>query len=46
MKKDKCVLCGRETLYDEDADIDDRTCYVEGVGQVCLDCYLSTYEGA
>jgi len=44
-KKDKCVVCGKESIYDEDTHIDKRTCYVEGMGQVCLNCYLDTYEG-
>lgn len=35
MKKDKCVLCGKETEYDETTHIDLRIGYVEGDGQTC-----------
>lgn len=37
--KDKCVLCGVETLFDEDDHIDVRYGYVEGVGQLCVNCH-------
>lgn len=33
--KDKCVLCGAETPYDETTHIDYRIGYVEGSGQTC-----------
>jgi hypothetical protein len=37
--KDKCVLCGVETLYERTDHVDFRLGYVEGAGQLCLDCY-------
>lgn len=39
MAKDKCVLCGAETPYDESVHIDYRTGYIEGAGQLCHSCY-------
>lgn len=39
MAKDKCVLCGAETPYEEDVHIDFRLGYVEGVGQLCRACH-------
>lgn len=39
MAKDKCVLCGKETAYDESTHIDHRTGYIEGAGQLCHSCY-------
>lgn len=36
--KDKCVLCGVETRYDEDDHVDMRYGYIEGVGQLCINC--------
>ena len=39
MAKDKCVLCGAETPYDESVHIDYRYGYVEGAGQLCSGCY-------
>ena len=36
--KDKCVLCGIDSLYDKEQHIDFRIGYVEGCGQLCLDC--------
>ena len=41
--KDKCVNCKRETLYSKETHIDFRLGYVEGAGQLCLDCYEKIY---
>ena len=41
--KDKCVSCGTETLYERTDHIDFRLGYIEGAGQLCLDCYDSIY---
>ena len=41
--KDKCVLCGVETLYERTDHVDFRLGYVEGTGQLCLDCYGKIY---
>ena len=41
--KDKCVFCGEESLYDKDDHIDTRIGYIEGAGQLCLDCYEEIY---
>ena len=41
--KDKCVNCKRETLYSKETHIDFRLGYVEGAGQLCLDCYDNIY---
>ena len=35
MSKDKCVLCGKETPYDETTHIDNRRGYYPGCGQTC-----------
>lgn len=36
--KDKCVSCGIETAYEVTTHVDMRTNYVEGVGQLCVNC--------
>ena len=43
LEKDKCVNCKRETLYGKETHIDFRLGYVEGAGQLCLDCYGKIY---
>ena len=43
MMKDKCVNCKRETLYHKEEHIDYRLGYIEGVGQLCLDCWEVIY---
>ena len=43
-QKDPCVACGVPTLYDRDTHIDHRYCYVEGAGQLCMDCYTKLYD--
>jgi len=39
MAKDHCMLCKVETAYDEDTHIDMRIGYIEGLGQLCPNCY-------
>lgn len=46
MAKEKCVLCGTETPYEENTHIDLRHGYVEGCGQVCRECWDKTYPKA
>ena len=41
--KDKCVACDKDSLYDRETHIDYRIGYVEGSGQLCLDCYDLIY---
>ena len=41
--KDKCNCCGVETPYDKETHIDNRIGYIEGAGQLCLDCYDKIY---
>tara|TARA_R100001377_G_scaffold81501_1_gene61068 strand:- start:2170 stop:2382 length:213 start_codon:yes stop_codon:yes gene_type:complete len=43
--KDKCVLCGVATLYDKEEHIDFRIGYVEGCGQLCLNCSNVGWKG-
>lgn len=42
MAKDKCIICGEETAYDESTHIDMRYNYVEGAGQLCTKCVNKT----
>jgi hypothetical protein len=35
---DKCVLCGKESRYPINLNIDFRHNYVEGAGQLCDEC--------
>jgi len=41
MAKDTCVICGVETPYEFETNINFRHGYVEGVGQLCKGCYES-----
>lgn len=43
-KKDKCVSCWKDTIYDNDLPINLRKHYVESVGQLCEKCYSEIYE--
>ena len=43
MKKEKCVMCGKEVAIDKDSDINFRPYYVEGAGQCCRECYNKVY---
>lgn len=41
--KDKCVSCKKDSLYDKETHIEFRVGYIEGAGQLCLDCYEKIY---
>jgi hypothetical protein len=36
---EKCVLCDKETNYRFNDHIDYRVRYIEGAGQLCIECY-------
>ena len=42
--KDKCNLCNDDSLYDKTEPINERIGYIEGSGQLCLDCYDKVYS--
>jgi len=39
MKKDKCIMCGKNSPYEYNVHIDLRVGYIEGAGQLCTNCY-------
>ena len=39
-----CIICGKATQYKKSDNIDFRSCYVEGAGQSCIDCYEPLYN--
>ena len=39
MPKDTCILCGIETQYERDVNIEYRNGYIEGAGQLCSECW-------
>ena len=41
--KDKCNLCNDDSPYDKTEPINKRIGYIEGSGQMCLDCYEKVY---
>jgi len=41
--KEPCVSCKKVTTYDREDHIDYRIGYIEGSGQLCLDCYDKIY---
>jgi len=43
--KEICIMCSKETCYNKQEDINSRTCYVEGTGQLCNHCYVNTFFG-
>jgi hypothetical protein len=36
---DQCIICSAKTQYARNTHIDNRKRYVEGVGQLCVECY-------
>ncbi len=41
--KDKCVVCKKDSHHNKDEHIKVRIGYIEGAGQLCLDCYGDIY---
>ena len=41
--KELCVTCKKETKYNKEDHIDYRIGYIEGAGQLCLDCCDELY---
>jgi hypothetical protein len=41
---EKCVSCTREVGYTINTHIDARKNYVEGVGQLCSECFIEVYN--
>lgn len=39
MEKDKCILCGKDSPYEFNVDINFRHGYIEGAGQLCEECW-------
>ena len=39
MPKDTCILCGKDSPYEMDVNIDYRNGYIEGAGQLCENCW-------
>lgn len=42
--KDRCVLCKCVTKYSIDTPVQCRTCYIQGAGQLCKECYKKVYD--
>lgn len=40
---DKCVKCGAITPYPPEVDVDRRMCYIDGAGQLCVECFTEIY---
>lgn len=43
LEYDLCVLCGKMSEYTKETPIDQRVGYIEGAGQLCLECYQFVY---
>ena len=39
MPNEICILCGKETHEEITTHVDFRTGYVDGAGQLCIECY-------
>ncbi len=41
--REKCIRCGRETIYEFSTPVTLRRYYVEGSGQLCEECFYEMY---
>ena len=40
MSREKCITCEEDTPYHFSTDIEYRSHYIEGAGQLCRECYM------
>lgn len=41
-RREKCAVCGTKTAYLKSTPINNRMRYVEGVGQLCNECFKNS----
>ena len=39
---EKCIICKNQTFIKKNQSIHTRSCYVEGLGQLCHSCFFAT----
>lgn len=44
LELEHCVICKKITMYPRNMHIDYRQYYIEGVGQMCTECYEIIYD--
>ena len=44
MSREKCITCEEDTPYHFSTDIEYRSYYVEGAGQLCKQCFHTTFD--
>jgi NMD protein affecting ribosome stability and mRNA decay len=44
IETEKCVSCGIDTKIPVSLNVEVRSYYVEGAGQLCRDCYKKTFD--
>jgi recombinational DNA repair protein (RecF pathway) len=44
MTTEKCIICDVDTKIEKSTHIDYRYFYVEGIGQLCKECWNNIYE--
>lgn len=37
---EKCIQCGNDTTYNVEDHVDMRVGYIEGAGQLCINCHM------
>jgi hypothetical protein len=42
--KENCVMCGKQLETDKNTHIDYRTNWVDGAGELCVNCYDEVYR--
>jgi Zn ribbon nucleic-acid-binding protein len=44
IETEKCVSCGIDTKISVSLNVEVRSFYVDGAGQLCPDCYKKTFD--
>jgi hypothetical protein len=44
MTTEDCVICNNDTLIEKSTHVDYRFFYVNGVGQLCKECWYNMYD--
>lgn len=43
-KDEECIVCHKKLSIDKEMDIAEREYYIEGAGQLCMDCYSKIFD--
>ena len=44
LEKENCVYCNKQTQVKKNENVNNRNFYIEGVGQLCSECFFNVHK--